>query len=59
MLKDNLKLLDIDEPIREIHTAAHQELLTVCKKYGLTLDLASSDVVMYIEDKYGNYIGID
>lgn len=57
-VKNNLKLLDMDEYLREHHSNQHEELLAFCNKYDLILDLASSDVCMYLEDNNGNCIGL-
>lgn len=53
MTKDNLKLLDIDEHLRPTFKIIHDTLLDFCKAYELTLDLATSDNVMYLENKSG------
>lgn len=58
MTKDNLKLLDQDEGMRDSYAMIHDELLQVAKKYGFIVDLASSDVVVYLENLYGDYMGI-
>ena len=59
MTKNNLKLLDMDEHFREeIHAVIDKNLLDFCKKYSLVLDLATSDVVGYLEDKHGQSVCI-
>ncbi len=59
MTKNNLKLLDMDEHFREeIYASTNKDLLDFCKKYGLVLDLATSDVVGYLEDKHGQSVCI-
>lgn len=58
MTRDHLKLLDMDEHLREMHTNLHRELLEFCRRYDLILDLATSDVVVYIIDKTGASIVI-
>jgi hypothetical protein len=58
MTKNNLKLLDMDEHLRKTHENRFKGLLAVCKIYNLTLDLATSDNVVYIEDEFGGSICI-
>lgn len=58
MTKNNLKLLDMDEKHRPSFEILHYDLIQVAKKYGFIVDLASSDVVVYLENQYGDYIGI-
>lgn len=56
-LKDNLLLLDMDEIHRKERTEAiDPELLNFCKKYSLTLDYATSDNVIYIQDSFKHSI---
>ena len=56
MTKDRLKLLDQDEHLRKTYEKRHINSLLFCDKHNLILDLATSDVVMYLEDKQGNSI---
>lgn len=58
--KNHLKLLDMDEGkgIRKEMEVRHKEILDFCKKYDLTLDCATSDVSMYIEDDLGGIVCI-
>ena len=58
MTKDNLKLLDMDEHLRKAHENRLAEELKFCKAFDLILDLATSDVCMYLEDQQGNSIGL-
>lgn len=58
MTKDNLKMLDMDEHLRELRTKHLQELIEVAKKCDLTVDIATSDVVIYVTDKWGGEIAI-
>ena len=58
MTKNNLQLLSIDEPLRPTFETLHNTLLDFCKVYGLTLDLATSDNVMYLKDSSDNSICI-
>ena len=56
MTKDNLKMLDTDEIMREIMTENLHDLIQVAKKYDLIINIASSDVTIFITDVYGNEI---
>lgn len=59
MTKDNIKMLDMDEHQREIREAClPDDIVAFCRKYDLILDIASSDVVIYIQDQNGGEIGI-
>lgn len=49
MTRNRLKLLDIDEHLREKTEILHKDALAACAKYDLTLDLATSDVVVYVQ----------
>jgi len=59
MIIDNLKLLDMDEHLRETLTKIHKERIDACKVLNLTLDLATSDVVCYVTNKYKELICIE
>ena len=54
--RNNLKTLDIDEHLRPTFRKIHDTLLDFCEVYNLTLDLATSDNVMWLEDSSGNSI---
>ncbi len=60
MTKNHIKLLDMDEHQRSVREAIAKEhmedILAVCERFDLTLDLASSDAVMFLEDSRGNNI---
>jgi len=56
--RDNLRLLDLDENLRESYTKTLAHLIAACAVLGLTLDAASSDVVYFVEDDKGNSICI-
>jgi len=56
MIKDNLELLDMDEDLREKLTIIHENRITFAKEHNLVVDLASSDVVIYLRDSQGNSI---
>lgn len=58
MIKDNLKLMDIDESLRESYTKTLAPLIAAAKTLGLTLDAATSDVVLFVEDNKNNSICI-
>ena len=59
MTKDNVKLLDMDEHQREMRIACLQkDIVEFCRKYDLIIDLATSDVVMWIKDHYGGEIAL-
>ena len=58
MEKNNILLLDIDESSREVRENTLQEIVDFCRKHDLILDLATSDVVMFIRDKFGGEITI-
>lgn len=58
MILNNLKLLDQDEHLRVYHEQVWEKEIKFCKEFDLTLDLATSDVCAYIEDKLGNHIGL-
>ncbi len=49
MLKDSLLLLDMDEHLRETHERRSSLQLEICKETGTIFDLATSDVVLYLE----------
>jgi len=54
--RNNLKTLDIDEHLRPTFRKIHDTVLDFCKVYNLTLDLATSDNVIWLEDSSGNSI---
>lgn len=58
MTKDNLKLLDLDEDIRDTRTKEVQHLIDACKVLNLTLDCATSDVACFVENAEGESICI-
>lgn len=58
MTKNNLLLSDTDEHLRGEYVRIHESLLAFCKKYDLTLNLATSDVVVFLEDKHGQSVCI-
>jgi len=58
MIKDNLKLLDMDEGSRYFFERVHKDLINVAKDYGFIVDLATSDVCVRLDNKYGSSIGI-
>ena len=51
MTKNNFRLLDMDEHLRETRERQHKKLIEACKTLGLTLDAATSDVVYYVENE--------
>jgi len=52
MRKGNLALLDCDEHRRQMYEEIHSNLLAVAKEYNFIVDLATSDVVMYLENAW-------
>jgi hypothetical protein len=56
MTLNNLKLMDMDEHLRDRHKNIHKNLLVFCEDHNLTLDLATSDVVIYLCDSSGGSI---
>ena len=58
MLKDNVKMLDMDEHQRAMRESLISDLVAVARNYGLVVDLATSDNVMYVQDKWGGEIAI-
>ena len=48
MTSNFLRLLDIDEGSRDYYGFLHKEVLEICKKYNLILDLATSDINVWI-----------
>jgi ketopantoate reductase len=50
MLKNSLKMLDIDEHLRKIFERIHSSALKICKQENCILDCATSDVVMYVQN---------
>lgn len=58
MTKNNLKLLDMDEKFRKSLEQMYSHMLEACQILGVTLDLATSDVVLYIENSRGESICI-
>lgn len=58
--KNNLQLLTLDEPIREKieNTKRINDMIAACKVLGLTLDMASSDVVCYVVNKWNESLCI-
>ena len=58
MIKDNLKLLDMDEHLRDTLTELHKNNIAACKQLDLILDLATSDVVFYVQNCYGESFAI-
>lgn len=58
MIKNNLELLDMDEHLRPKMTTAYAEIISYAQKLGLIVDCATSDVVTYLKDQYGNSVCI-
>ena len=58
MTKNNFRLLDMDEEDRKIREKQMKKLIGACKTLDLTLDCATSDVVMYVENNKGESICI-
>ena len=57
MIKDNVELMDIDEHQREIMVAGIPKgLVKMAKRFNWTIDLATSDVTLYIRDHLGGEI---
>lgn len=56
--KAGLRLLDLDEDMRASYEATLGPLIQACKVLGLTLDAASSDVVLFVENEQGESICI-
>ena len=54
--KAGLRLLDLDEDMRASYEATLGPLIQACKVLGLTLDSASSDVVLFVENEQGESI---
>ena len=48
MTKNNLKLLDMDEELREMLEHLHASHILACRVLGLTPDLATSDIAMFV-----------
>lgn len=48
MTKNNLQILDVDEENRGHFEKLHTKALTLCAKYDLVLDLATSDVNVFV-----------
>lgn len=53
MTKNNLKLLDCDEHNRNYFERVHADLIAVAKDYDFVVDLATSDVVIYVDNQHG------
>lgn len=51
VLEANLLILDMDVPLLGTYQRIHQERLARAKKVGAILDLATSDVTLYIYAK--------
>lgn len=58
MLKNNFRLLDMDEDDREVKEKQMKKLIEACKVLNLTLDCATSDVVAFVENNEGESICI-
>ena len=55
--KNNIRLLDMDEDKREAREAGiPQDMKDFAKKYDIIIDLATSDVCIYLEDNLGDSI---
>ena len=56
-IENNIRLLDMDERDRAAReTAIPQDIKDFAEKYDLTIDLATSDVVVYLYDELGGTI---
>lgn len=56
-VKNNIELLDMDEVDRkEKEKCIPQSIKDFAKEYDLAIDLATSDVVIYLEDKHGGSV---
>ena len=59
MTKDNVKMLDCDEHTREERVKLLPEgMVQFCQRYNLVVDIASSDVCIYIKDVWGGEVCI-
>lgn len=59
MLKNNLRLLDMDEHIREAKEKLFEKEIAACKVLDFTLNLATSDISAYVEDNHGQSLVLD
>jgi hypothetical protein len=50
MLKNNFRLLDMDEGDRKVREKQMKKLIEACKVLNLTLNCATSDVVVFVEN---------
>lgn len=58
MTKNNFRLLDMDENDRKVREKQMKKLIETCKVLDLTLDCATSDVVLFVENSKGESICI-
>ena len=58
MLKNNFRLLDMDEGDRKVREKQMKKSIEACKVLNLTLDCATSDVVVFVENNKGKSICI-
>lgn len=56
VVKNNLKLLDMDEHLRPRFENLYLKLISFAAEFDLIVDCSSSDVVVFLEDKNGNSI---
>lgn len=59
MLKNDLRLLDMDEDSREIREKQFEKEIAACKVLGLIFDVATSDVTIYVENCRGEILALD
>jgi len=59
MIKDNVELMDIDEHQRAMRVACLPEgLVAIAKHCDWIIDLATSDVTLYVRDQFGGEIAV-
>jgi len=56
MTKDHLMLLDADEHLRTVYKENVQDIIIFAKKHNLIVNCATSDITIFLEDKFGNSI---
>ena len=49
-------LLDADEHLRTVYKENVQDIIIFAKKHNLIVNCATSDITIFLEDKFGNSI---
>lgn len=59
MIKNNLMIMDMDEHTRKAKEKLFKKEIAACKVLGLNLNIASSDITLFVENNRGDFLELD